>query len=217
MMQGAVERQAIAQATPLGGLHAQGEDESANTAQTVLGAGQGSGEGPGWGDMPLERVRAVMNVIERAKDLGHAGLSAVETIQQRLNGQTIEVVAMWIESSTATLDEMEARAARLAEDAIPDADVVAPADEFTLSFGGETFTFGFNDDAYGMIGQALADGPDAMKDVAISLGVAGAKMRADAPNFDDLGMLADAERYANMAAALHREAQERDGQTEMDV
>lgn len=115
MMQGAVERQSIGQATPLGGLMAQGEDESANASRTI-GAGQGSGEGPGWGEMPLETVRLVMDVIERAKRLGHAGLSDTATIQQRLNGQTAEVVAKWLAEQTAALDGMPPEA-----EVVPDA------------------------------------------------------------------------------------------------
>lgn len=84
-------------------------------AQTI-GAGQGSGEGPGWGEMPLETVRLVMDVIERAKTLGHAGLSDTATIQQRLNGQTAEVVARWLTEQTAVLDGMPPEA-----EVVPDA------------------------------------------------------------------------------------------------
>jgi hypothetical protein len=72
-----------------------------------LSEGQGSGEGPGWGEMDPAQLNAVQAVIARAKALGHGGYSDEPTIQQRLHGQSFSVVERWIIDALGALDEME--------------------------------------------------------------------------------------------------------------
>jgi hypothetical protein len=151
-----------------------------------LSEGQGTGEGPGWGEMAPDQVEAVQAVIARAKALGHGGYSDEPTIQQRLNGQPSSVVEQWRTDATAELDKMEPR----------DADVVEP---ITLTFGGETFEFGDTDDPYAMIDQALGEGKKAMIEVAHALDFA-------ADRHDEHGVTDDAAWYRRAAAALVREA-----------
>jgi hypothetical protein len=154
MMRGAVERQAASEATPLGGLLAEGENESADAPATI---GASDGEGPGWGEMPGELVGRVMNVIDRAHKLGHAGLSDEPTIQQRLNGQPVAVVVQWLADARATLDAAEP----------PDADVV---ERLALTFGGETFEFDSAGDGstYALLSACMGD-KAAMLDTARKL------------------------------------------------
>jgi hypothetical protein len=154
-----------------------------------LSEGQGTGEGPGWGEMAPDQVEAVQAVIARAKALGHGGYSDEPTIQQRLNGQSFSVVEQWIADAEAELDKMEPR----------DADVVEPT---TLTFGGETFEFGDLDDpyaTYAMIDQARGEGKKAMIEVAHALDYA-------ADRHDEHGVTDDAAWYRRAAAALVREA-----------
>jgi hypothetical protein len=60
MMLGAVERQSIRQATPLGGIMAEGEDLSIVDSTAVdIGAGEGTGEPPEWEGVDEERAARV--------------------------------------------------------------------------------------------------------------------------------------------------------------
>jgi hypothetical protein len=115
MILAAAERQAARQATPLGGLLAEGEDESANASRTIA-AGEGSGEGPGWGDMDPELAGRVIAVITRAQKAGLSLFADEPTIQMRLVGRPVDVVEQWLEDATAQL--------AIIEDPIVDADVV---------------------------------------------------------------------------------------------
>jgi hypothetical protein len=146
--------------------------------------GQGSGEGPGWGDMEPDLIEAIQDVIRRAKAIGHGGLSDEPTIQQRLHGQPPERVHTWIVDAGIALDQMEPK----------DADVVEP---ITLTFGGETFTFDGNGEPYRTIDVALGEGKEAMAAVAHDLSASAKRMPAE-----------DAWKswYEAMAAALVREA-----------
>lgn len=120
MILAAAERQAIRQATPLGGLLAVGEDESAN-AQATIGSGRGDGSEPGWGNMSVELAARVEAVIERAAELGHAGLADRATVQMRLAGQPEEYVEGWIWDAQVEL-------AGPSPEEIPEADVVPDAE-----------------------------------------------------------------------------------------
>jgi hypothetical protein len=86
MILAAAERQAIRQATPLGGLLAEGEDESANAARTI-GAGVGSGEAPEWRGLTDEQIAAAERVFAKAREVGHAGLADEASRRMELNGQ----------------------------------------------------------------------------------------------------------------------------------
>lgn len=116
-----------------------------------------------------------------------------------LNGQTFSVIEQRLAQMDATLDQFRGQDA----EPITDADVVpdAPADEFTLSFGGETFAFNDSDDPYSMIAAALAEGPDAMETTARDLRAGADLLSEDFPE--------EAQRRLDMAVALHTEAQER--------
>lgn len=125
MMLGAVERQAIRQATPLGGLVAQGEDR-------VIAENDRAGDltAP---DPLASLPAAVRETIERARRLGHAGLADVATAEMALRGQPGEEVARWLDEARAELDAMEPPEAEVVPDApeaVEEVDAVAePAEE----------------------------------------------------------------------------------------
>jgi hypothetical protein len=111
----AAERQAVRQATPLGGLMAVGEDESANAA-AAIGSGGGDGSEPGWHGLSIEMVASIERTMEAAAARGWSLDRG--TVQTRLNHQTVEVVEAWIAD---TYDQI----AKLPEpEEIPGADVV---------------------------------------------------------------------------------------------
>jgi hypothetical protein len=153
-----------------------------------LSEGQGSGEGPGWGEMDPAQLNAVQAVIARAKALGHGGYSDEPTIQQRLHGQSFSVVERWIIDALGALDEME----------MTDADVAEP---LTLTFGGETFKFDDNGEPYRTIDAALGEGKEAMIAMARDLEVGAHQMDKQRPDLEDAGAW-----LRSMAAALMREA-----------
>lgn len=127
MILAAAERQALRQATPLSGLLAEGEDESASAIST----GHGDGSEPGWGDTSAESAAAVEAIIERAQALGHAGLSDRATAQMTLSGQPDSVVMMWCERAGRELDEFEAghqKVGTAQNDAEPGEDVTVVLD-----------------------------------------------------------------------------------------
>jgi hypothetical protein len=150
-----------------------------------LSEGQGSGEGPGWGEMDPAQLSAVQAVIARAKALGHGGYSDEPTIQQRLHGQSFSVVERWIIDALGALDEME----------------MTDAEPLTLTFGGETFKFDDTDDPYAAIDSALGEGKEAMIATARDLEVGAHQMDRFRPDMEDAGA-----RLRSMAAALMREA-----------
>lgn len=95
MMLAAVERQAARQATPLGGLLVEGEDEVINATATELPS-------------PVALPPEVEERIERARKLGHAGHTDRAKIEMLLGGQDKDAVKDWCERVDAALDEMEA-------------------------------------------------------------------------------------------------------------
>lgn len=120
MMLGAVERQAIRQATPLGGLLADGEDRLVDAESTAE-------------ELPpplagIERADEVAEVLARAERAGHAGLADVAAAQMALRGQPPERVGEWIERAEADLQALEVKNATEAEEP-PEAEVVEPAPE----------------------------------------------------------------------------------------
>jgi hypothetical protein len=106
MMLGAVERQAARQATPLGGLLAAGEDESANAARTI-GAGVGSGEAPEWRGLTSEQIARAEAVFAKAREVGHAGLSDEASRRMELNGQPSDVIEARLSAWERELEGME--------------------------------------------------------------------------------------------------------------
>lgn len=98
MILAAAERQAIRQATPLGGLLAFGEDEVIND-NARLGDGRGDGQPVG-----LALGPAVEAVMARAHDLGVAHLADRATVEMVLDGQPADYVKAWVAKATAELD-----------------------------------------------------------------------------------------------------------------
>lgn len=95
MILAAAERQALRQATPLGGLLVQGEEESA----AAVGTGTGSGEPRG-----IDLGPEVERVLKRAAELGHAGLADRATAEVELEGQPEDFIADWVECANVELD-----------------------------------------------------------------------------------------------------------------
>jgi hypothetical protein len=110
----------------LNGLPVYAEGELPRPAE--IGAGQGSGEPVGWKGLTITQTIAVEQLMDRAKMLGHAGLSKREVMEQRLNGQAPPDIDRLIASATAELDALEAEIKARVEQAIEDADVVPDAE-----------------------------------------------------------------------------------------
>jgi hypothetical protein len=93
MILAAAERQAIRQATPLGGLLVEGEDEVINGSAVEIGAGEGDGSEPGWDGLSEEHVAEVEAALGVAEAFG-APLDRA-AVQMRLNGRP-EAVEPWL-------------------------------------------------------------------------------------------------------------------------
>jgi len=116
----------------LGGLPVYTEGDSFEGTAQEIGSGQGDGSEPGWGATSVESAAQVEAVIERARALGHAGLSERATAQMGLAGQPDSVIAMWCEQAGRELDEFEARQSAPAVETVADApgwEPVAPRTE----------------------------------------------------------------------------------------
>lgn len=118
MILAAAERQAIRQATPLGGLYSEGEFDSMTTDLT---AGVPSSD-------PVVLPPAVEAIVKRAEQLGHAGLASRDAAAMATGGQPDEAVKAWCERATADLDAYAPGAVRRRIDdmLMEDADVVEP-------------------------------------------------------------------------------------------
>lgn len=95
MILAAAERQAIAMATPLGGLHVESE-----AAAPVLDAGPVVEEAS---ELPPE----AMLVIEHASTVGHAQLSDPATVAMMVTGLPPESLAEWASEKHAELNELD--------------------------------------------------------------------------------------------------------------
>jgi hypothetical protein len=112
MLLAAAERQAIRQATPLGGLLVEGEDELVGSAAPA--------EQPVSAWIDNERIiAAVEEVLATAERLGHAGLSDRATVEMTLRGQPEDFVLRWVVEAMDTLEGIEL----LQPAPIPDAEV----------------------------------------------------------------------------------------------
>lgn len=105
MLLAAAERQAARQATPLGGLLVDGEDllisENERGALTSSGA--------------AEMPDAVRSVVERARALGHIGLSSVEAARMATDGVAEDVLETWVAQAHQQLEAFQATQARVAD------------------------------------------------------------------------------------------------------
>jgi hypothetical protein len=156
MILAAAERQALRQATPLSGLLAEGEDES---AMAQLTAGEGTGEPVGWKDISDEQVMELEKLMRRAEARGHAGFAHRPTVEMIVNGQTERFIADWISLADEQLAEMKVTPARAEEVA----DVLADVAETPVKACGDSSEFSEVRDlscelAEGHEGPHLADG-----------------------------------------------------------
>jgi hypothetical protein len=94
MILAAAERQAIAMATPLGGLHAEGETPAlTGSVAPELDAAQ-----------EPELPDAALLVVQHAVETGHAQLSDPATVAMMVGGMTDESLKAWAVESHAELD-----------------------------------------------------------------------------------------------------------------
>lgn len=94
--------------------------------QPQLGAGEGSGAEPGWGDVPIEAAHEVDKIIRRAERLGHAGLANRATWQMKLAGQGEDAIRARIQEAYDELAVMQRT-----RDAEPEGDPSAPVPHHT--------------------------------------------------------------------------------------
>src|SRR5215471_6700549 len=76
---------------------------SASPSGAGVTMAEGTGEAPG-----VELPPAVVAVLERAQNLGHAGLADRPAVEMALGGQPPEFVERWVAEATQTLDAMAA-------------------------------------------------------------------------------------------------------------
>lgn len=107
MMLGAVERQAIRQATPLGGVMAEGEDHFVDSTAVDIGAGEGDGSPPPWEGVSDEHVAQIEALMARAEAAGFPALADVGTVRLRLNMQPAAAVEEWIAAGEAQVQAVE--------------------------------------------------------------------------------------------------------------
>lgn len=120
MMLGAVERQAARQATPLGGLLADGEQYTVESTATELTAGEGDGSEPGWHGIDAGRVEQLELILGRAEGYKFPGFGDRATLQMRLNHQSPLAVDEWIAAADEQLQALD----RAIEAEPPEAEVV---------------------------------------------------------------------------------------------
>jgi hypothetical protein len=105
MILAAAERQAIRQATPLGGLLVYGEDELVSAYERAdVTAATGSGETLG-----LDLPPAVEELMALASELGHAAYADRASIEMIVGGQSGEFVDQWVANAHDDLDQLEKR------------------------------------------------------------------------------------------------------------
>lgn len=100
MILAAAERQAARQATPLGGLLVEGEDDVIDgTAEPMIDLP----------DQPYGPVKplpeAVQRVLDLAREVGHAGLSNEYAVRLRVTGQPDAAIETWAAQAMAELSD----------------------------------------------------------------------------------------------------------------
>lgn len=190
MVLAAAERQAVRQATPLGGLLIEGEDvlvdERTGGAELQPGAEQP------FDGYPLEGE--IEAVLDAARERGHVGLSSVAAAQMALQGQDEDRVREWVEGAWQELGgrpepggepepEPEPEDAVVVEDEPQPA--AAPLDEHSAT---------------------AADAPPSEDDRVAALRDRAADLRADAESVDDgderESMLGEADALESEADAI---------------
>jgi len=124
MILAAAERQALRQATPLGGLLAEGED--ARIGEPPLPDMTTADQLAEWAPN-AELAGAILAVIARAAELGHAGLSDYATIELTLKGRSEAVAQAWVSEAWDELAKLEAESGMngaVSEEDIAEAEIV---------------------------------------------------------------------------------------------
>lgn len=121
MILAAAERQALRQATPLGGLLVEGEDARINEPPipTATVADLVAEWAPN-----AELAGAIMDVFGRAEEAGHAGLSDYATAELTLKGRDVEAVELWIAEAHAELTKFERAREEADGELVQEAEVV---------------------------------------------------------------------------------------------
>lgn len=101
MILAAAERQAARQATPLGGLLVEGEDDTINSA-TAEFVEVDENEARQESTLPAEALA----IVDRARELDFGGFD-IFTVDMILTGASDEQAKTWVESATFDLDEFE--------------------------------------------------------------------------------------------------------------
>jgi hypothetical protein len=133
MILAAAERQAIRQATPLAGLVAVGEQESAfaPSREGDITDVDGSAE-----SVDVVLPTAVEAIVARAHELGHAGLANRSAVVMAVDGQPEAFVEAWCRDATRTLNRLAAgkpeEHAEHIGTAVDDAPTIRPNDEPTV-------------------------------------------------------------------------------------
>jgi hypothetical protein len=84
-------------------IYTEGDTLEGTATELAIGSGAGNGEGVGWQGLSDEDIAAAERVIERAQEIGHAGLSDRASIEMRLNNQSAETVEAWLAWATTVL------------------------------------------------------------------------------------------------------------------
>ncbi len=139
MILAAAERQALRQATPLGGLLAEGEDARIDEGPRIEPADLSAIVSNFVEDE--QTLRSVVAVIERARAVAHGGLSDVATIEMTLTGQSQEFVDQWLHEAVLEVERAEAQAQAQAvseaqAEVVTDAEVVGEGGDAPPEDGG---------------------------------------------------------------------------------
>ena len=132
MILAAAERQAIRQATPLGGLLAEGEDARVGEA---AGPPEALAERIAEWAPDADSAGQILAVIGKATELGHAGLADYATIEMTLRGRGADVVTHWAEEAFSELSRTEAAKAANGNggDHVEEVDAEVVEDEIAIS------------------------------------------------------------------------------------
>jgi hypothetical protein len=101
MLLAAAERQAARQATPLGGIIVEGEDETINSTDAEYEE-IGADEARKNSTLPPE----VLAIVDRARELDFGGFDYF-TVELIVSGASQDAIDTWVESATADLDDFE--------------------------------------------------------------------------------------------------------------
>lgn len=182
MILAAAERQALRQATPLGGLLAEGEDARIG-GEVTPDVGESTADLIAEWAPDADTAGGILAVMGRASELGHAGLADYATIELTLKGRPLEDIERWVVDAWAELQRFE-RARDVVRDvqeegegAVQEAEIV---DESEIGLG---------------------EARDRLEAEALAL-------MAEADELEERGEAPGADRLREEAARLHEQASE---------